>query len=327
MTDGLDQLGEFGLISRLTGDLHPQGAVRLGIGDDCAEVEVGDTSLLLTCDASLEDVHFHRDWGTPEDIGWKAAVSALSDIAAMGGRANYLLVTLALPDDLDLGWVEAAYRGIREAASFAGAQIVGGDTTGSRSGVVLDFSVVGEVVGRAVRRDGAKPGDLLAMTGGIGARGAGLHALLHDFEAPELVKEYLRPFPRLVEGRWLQSQDAVHAMMDVSDGLLPDARHIARSSGVGINLHGDRLPAHAAVERFWTDLGENPAAKRLRSGEEYELLIAVERVEAAALRETFLHTFEVPLTFVGECTDGHEGVMIDGEPVEDGGFEHFRPPH
>ncbi len=327
MTEGLEQLGEFGLISRLTGELHPRGTVRLGIGDDCAEVEVGDTALLLTCDASLEGVHFHRDWGTPEDIGWKAAVSALSDIAAMGGRANFLLVTLALPDDLDVSWVEGAYRGIRDAADFAGAQIVGGDTTGSRSGVVLDFSVVGEVVGRAVRRDGAKPGDLLAMTGGIGARGAGLHALLHNVEAPELVVEYLRPFPRLVEGRWLQSQDAVHAMMDVSDGLLPDARHFARSSGVGIHLYGDRLPGNTAVDRFWTDLGENSAERRLRSGEEYELLIAVERAEAAALRETFLHTFEVPLTFVGECTDGHEGVMVDGKPAHDGGFEHFRASH
>lgn len=324
MSESLQKLGEFGLIADLTGDIRPGPSVRLGIGDDCAEVEVGGASLLLTCDASLEGVHFHRDWGTPEDIGWKATVSALSDIAAMGGRACYLLVTLALPEDVEVEWVESAYRGIRHAAAFAGAEIVGGDTTASRSGIVLDFSVIGEVTGRAVRRAGARPGDLLAMTGAVGARGAGLHALLHEINAPELTGEYLHPFPRLVEGRWLQAQDAVHAMMDVSDGLLPDARHIAKSSGVGINLRGDWLPQHAAVERFWEELGENSTARRLRSGEEYELLVAVNRAEAAAVRETFLHTFEVPLTFVGECTHAHAGVRIDGEAVRDEGFEHFR---
>lgn len=324
MSEGLRKLGEFGLIADLTGDMRPGPSVRLGIGDDCAEVEVGGASLLLTCDASLEGIHFHRDWGTPEDIGWKAAVSALSDIAAMGGRACYLLVTLALPEDVEVAWVESAYRGIRHAAAFAGAEIVGGDTTASRSGIVLDFSVVGEVTGRAVRRAGARAGDLLAMTGAVGARGAGLHALLHGLEAPELTGEYLHPFPRLVEGRWLQAQDAVHAMMDVSDGLLPDARHIAKASGVGINLRGDWLPRHAAVEGFWEELGEDTTARRVRSGEEYELLVAVNRAEAAAVRETFLHTFEVPLTFVGECTDAHEGVRIDGDAVGDEGFEHFR---
>lgn len=324
MSESLRKLGEFGLIADLTGDLRPGPSVRLGIGDDCAEVEMGGVSMLLTCDASLEGVHFHRDWGTPEDIGWKAAVSALSDIAAMGGRACYLLVTLALPEDVEAEWVESAYRGIRHAVAFAGAEIVGGDTTASRSGIVLDFSVIGEVTGRAVRRAGARPGDLVAMTGAVGARGAGLHALLHDIDAPELTGEYLHPFPRLVEGRWLQAQDAVHAMMDVSDGLLPDARHIAMASGVGINLRGDWLPQHAALDRFWADLNESSSSRRMRSGEEYELLVAVNRAEAAAVRETFLHTFEVPLTFVGECTDAFEGVRIDGEAVRDEGFEHFR---
>lgn len=326
MKDGLRGLGEFGLIRALTADLKSGGNVQHGIGDDCAVVAFGGKSMLLTCDASLEGVHFKRDWGAPEDLGWKAAVSALSDIAAMGGRANFVLVTLALPEELELAFVEALYRGLADAVESAGAIIVGGDTSASHSCIVLDLTVVGEVVGRPMLRSGARPGDVIAMTGAIGERGAGLHALLHGIDGPALVREYLHPLPRLAEGQWLQAQPGVKAMMDVSDGLLPDARHIAKASGVGVDLRTDWLPASAILEEFWRKQRLNCGAQRLRSGEEYELLVVLEAAEAAAICEAFEKVFELPLTVVGECSDGHESVWVDGGESNEKGFEHFRKP-
>lgn len=323
MKDGLRGLGEFGLIRALTADLKSGGNVQHGIGDDCAVIEFGGKSMLLTCDASLEGVHFKRDWGTPEDIGWKAAVSALSDIAAMGGRANFVLVTLALPTDAALDYVESLYGGIKAAVAHAGALIVGGDTTASHSGIVLDFTVVGEVVGRPMLRGGAQPGDVIAMTGAIGERGAGLHALLHGVDAKELIRAYLHPFPRLAEGQWLQAQPGVKAMMDVSDGLLPDAGHIAKASEVGIDLRTAWLPANAMLETFWRAQGLDCDAQRLRSGEEYELLVVLNADEAEGICDAFDREQELPLTVVGVCGDGHEGVWVDGEETDEKGFEHF----
>jgi thiamine-monophosphate kinase len=326
MKESLRGLGEFGLIRALTADLKSGGSVQHGIGDDCAVVEFGGKSMLLTCDASLEGVHFRRDWGTPEDIGWKAAVSAISDIAAMGGRASFMLVTLALPADAALDYVEALYGGIKAAVDHAGVLIVGGDTTASNAGIVLDFTVVGEVVGRPMLRRGAQPGDVIAMTGTIGERGAGLHALLHGVEARDLVRAYLHPFPRMAEGQWLQAQPGVKAMMDVSDGLVPDARHIAKASGVGIDLRRDWLPANTALEDFWRGQALDCAAQRLRSGEEYELLVVLKADEAEGICEAFAREHALPMTVVGLCGGGHEGVWVDGAETDEQGFEHFLTP-
>lgn len=324
MSGGLGGLGEFGLIRALTDGLKRGAGVRQGPGDDCAIVETEGAPLLLTCDASLEGVHFHRDWGTPADIGWKAAAAALSDIAAMGGRARFVLVTLALPEDADLEYTKALYSGIAEAVASAGAAIIGGDTTASRSGIVMDFSVIGEVVGRAVMRDGARPGDLVAVTGVPGRRGAGLHALLNGVEAPALVRDYLHPVPRLAEGQWLQDQPGVRAMIDVSDGVLPDARHIAEASGVGIDLWPGKLPGDDALTEFWRAQGREPGAERLRSGEEYELLLAVAPDEASSVCVGFHEAFGMPLTVIGTCCKGPAAVLVDGTAPAGAGFEHFR---
>lgn len=324
MSDGLGDLGEFGLIREWTKGLRAGAGVAHGIGDDCAVVEVGGKQLLLTCDASLEGVHFHRDWGTPEDLGWKAAVSALSDIAAMGGRANFVLVTLALPGDVDVDFAKGLYRGIADAVESVGAVIVGGDTTASQSGIVIDVAVVGEVVGRAVLRSGARPGDVIAVTGAPGRRGAGLHALLHGIEAPALIRDYLHPTPRLAEGQWLQAQAGVRAMMDVSDGILPDAGHMARASGVGIDLQAGKLPVDGVLEAFWMAQGRVAGMERLRSGEAYELLVAMEPDAVDGVCGAFEGRFGVALSVVGVCGEGESGVTVDGTAPGAAGFEHFR---
>ncbi len=326
MTGSVGERGEFALIASLTASLKSGDDVQQGIGDDCAVVRFGDKELLLTCDASLEDIHFKRDWGTPEEIGWKAAVSALSDIAAMGGRAVAVLVTLALPGDLPVAYAEGLYRGLSSAVESTGAAIVGGDTTASRSGIVIDLTVIGEVVGRAVLRSGARPGDVVAVTGAVGERGAGLHALLHDIEAPDLVRAYLHPTPRIDEGVWLQAQPSVHAMMDISDGLLPDARHIAKASGVGFNLLSAQLPNNVRLWSYWAEQGMESMPQRLCSGEEYELLVILAVEEAPALLQAFMAQFDVAIHPVGVCTEHSGDVLVDGEPPAAQGFEHFRAP-
>ncbi len=326
MSDSVGDRGEFALIASLTASLKSGEGIPQGIGDDCAVLRVGDKELLLTCDASLEDIHFKRNWGTPEDIGWKAAVSALSDIAAMGGRPVAVLVTLALPEALPVAYAEGVYRGLANAVESTGATIVGGDTTASRSGIVIDLSVIGEVVGRAVLRSDARPGDVVAVTGAVGERGAGLHALLNGHDAPDFIRAYLHPSPRIDEGVWLQEQSGVHAMMDVSDGLLPDVRHIAKASGVGINLLSAQLPNNVSLWSYWAEQGMESMPQRLCSGEEYELLVMLQVEEAPAMVQQFMANFDVEIHPIGVCTDRSGEVWVDGEPPAAQGFEHFRTP-
>jgi thiamine-monophosphate kinase len=323
MADEIAGLGEFGLIRQLTGQLRAGRQVRHGIGDDCAVVDFGDTQLLLTCDASLEGVHFRRDWGRPEDIGWKAAVSAFSDIAAMGGRPVAVLVSLGLPQDLSVSYAEGLYAGLSDGVASVGASIVGGDTTASTSGIVIDVSVIGEVVGRPVLRSGAEPGDLIAVTGEIGARGAGLHALLNGINEPDLARAYLQPTPRIEAGQWLQGDPRVHAMMDVSDGVVPDARHLASASNVGIDLSGGLLPLGAGAAAYWQGQGQSPVARGFCSGEEYELLVALAPADAPSTIERFRVAQDLALTVVGTCSDAFDGIRVDGGAAETGGFEHF----
>ena len=324
MDESLKALGEFGLIGALTASLRKRSDVTQGIGDDCAILKVGDRNLLLSCDASLEDVHFKRHWGQPEDIGWKAAVSALSDIAAMGGTVTAALVTLALPTDLPVAYVTALYQGLSDAVESTGAAIIGGDTTTSQSGIVLDLTVIGEVMSRAVLRSGAQPGDVIGVTGLVGIRGAGLYALLNDLDAPDFVREYLHPIPRLAAGQWLQAQPAVHAMMDISDGLLPDLRHIAVASHVDIDVLSEAFPESASLDAFWHQVGQDPCAQRLRSGEEYELVVAVSAAEAPELAVQFERHLGLPLAIVGQCSAGTGVVRVDGALPAATGFEHFR---
>jgi len=175
-----------------------------------------------------------------------------------------------------------------------------------------------------VLRGGARAGDVIAVTGVPGRRGAGLHALLNDIDAPELIRDYLHPTPRLAEGQWLGAQTGVTAMMDVSDGLLPDARHIAESSGVGIDLWPGKLPEDSALAGFWGAQGCDNGGQRLRSGEEYELLVVLAPEAAEGVCRGFREAFGVALTVVGACGAGHAGVRVDGAVSRDDGFEHFR---
>ena len=318
-------LGEFGLIRRLARLLPASDAVVEGIGDDCAVVKAGGRLLLMSCDLFVEDVHFRRATARPEDIGWKAAAAALSDIAAMGGTPLACLAALACPAETELAFLDALYRGLADAAADAGAVVAGGDTTRSPQGLVLDVTVLGEVAeGRYLSRRGARPGDVLAVTGCLGRSAAGLHALERGLDAPALVEAHRRPKPRCAEGRWLCHQREAHAMIDISDGLLQDAGHLAEAAGIGVDIEPEKLTLDPNLARYCTESGLDPMQFVLRGGEDYELAIAVASGAFDGVAQAFAEEFDTPLTAVGVFTDAPLGVRIAGAPADQTGYEHFR---
>ena len=268
----LGDLGELGLL----GDLERRGLVT-GIEDDAARLSDGR---VVTQDALVEGVHFRLDWITWRELGFRAAAVNLSDLAASGAEPEGLVVTLGSPSETMVADVVELYEGLAE----AGVPVIGGDTSAADR-VVLSVTAIGRAE-RVPGRSGARPGDLLVVTGPLGGAGAAFRD-----------GRYVRPPLRLEEGRALAA--TAHAMLDVSDGLAPDAAHIARRSGCRLVIELERVP-----------LGEGAELDDLGFGEDYELLAAVP--EAAGFTE------------IGRCEPG-EGVelLLDGERVELGGFEHF----
>ena len=337
----LETLGERGLIERVRRRPAAAGARRpevlLDIGDDCAAVVWPGDVLLLTTDTLVEDVHFRRRTATPRDIGAKALAVNLSDIAAMGGEPRYALVALALPPAWPVPELDELYAGLDAVAARHGTQVVGGDTCATRDRLVLTITLVGGVAGRPVSRRGARPGDVLLVTGRLGAAAAGLAALEDPAGAPgvppadltAVVEAHRRPTPRVAEGRLAHGSGAATAMIDLSDGLATDLGHLCRESGVGATVRLATLPVDAATRRVAQALGADALAWALRGGEDYELLLAVDPAAAAALAGRITAATGTPVTAIGEVRPEAEGLaFLDAEgrprPVRPG-FDHFAP--
>jgi len=289
----LSELGEFGLL----GELERRGLVQR-IQNDAARFA---PDLVVTQDALVEGVHFRLDWTSWRDLGYKAAAVNISDLAASGGEPEALIVSLGLPGATEVSDVLGLYEGIAE----AGVPVLGGDTTAADR---LYLSVT--ALGRSVRvpgRDGARPGDLLVVTGPLGASAAGFHCLNKGLESP-LVRSHLRPPIRVGEGKELAA--IAHAMLDISDGLASDALRIAERSHCRLVIELERVPIADGVAELARELDLDVYALACGFGEDYELLAAVPEPGR--------------FTIVGRCEEG-EGVLFlrDGEPVELSGWEHF----
>ncbi len=321
----LSALGEFGLIRTLTRSLPKNSDVIVGIGDDCAAVRLGGAQVLLSCDAMVEGVHFRRDWAPPEAVGWKAAAAALSDIAAMGGVARYMLVALACPAETDPAYLEALYAGLAEAAETWNACVAGGDTVASREGLMIDVAVIGEAAPSGpLRRNGARPGDIIAATGRPGSAALGLCALKQGRrDMTEVIEAHLRPQPRLREGALLAASGAVRAMIDVSDGLSQDLGHIAAQSGVAVHIDAAKLPRTEKLEAYARELGVSFEDCALCGGEDYELAMALDPLLAETALANFRRQCDAPITLIGVAADGAPGVFMDGAPIVVGGYDHF----
>jgi thiamine-monophosphate kinase len=310
-------------------------AVRVGIGDDCAVLEPAPGSLLLaTTDLLIEDVHFRRRWATPTDIGWKSLAVNISDIAAMGGRPRWGLIALACPEDVTIEEAEGFYAGVKAIATEHEVAIVGGDTSASPRGWIINVTLLGEAV-RPLLRSTARVGDVLAVTGSLGRSAAGL-ALLEALPAPggvagearaEVTAAHLRPRPRTREAQWLSEAGGVTAMIDLSDGLATDIGHLCEESGTGARVDLGRVPVDASVRTVARALERDALAWATGGGEDYELLLtaspdAFDRLAAGLTRAT-----GTTLTAVGRILPSDEAIRYvdaEGHAVSVGpGFEHF----
>ena len=333
MTDG----GENALVAairRIAGGVR--AGVRVGIGDDCAVLEPTPGGLLLaTTDLLVEDVHFRRRYASPADIGWKALAVNLSDIASMGGRPRWALIALAAPDDVEQAALEAFYESARTLADGHGVAVVGGDTSVSTAGWIVNVTLLGEATTPPLLRSGARAGDIVAVTGTLGRSAAGLALLEHGGAAAGLdpdrataaVAAHLRPCPRVAEGRWLAAAGGVTAMMDLSDGLATDLPRLAAESAVGARVEVGRLPVDATAQAVARGLDADATAWATGGGEDYELLLTCERRAFDRLADGLATATGVALHAVGEVV-GAPGVRyVDpaGAPVTvRAGFEHFR---
>lgn len=268
--------GEFGLIDFINAHFHaPKGMV--GIGDDCAIIPDFGEDTLVSTDMLLEGIHFTRENSTPEDIGWKAAAVNLSDIAAMGGIPVATFLSIALPKDAQGSWVERFIKGYAEISTHFGVPLLGGDTTSSLRDIVINVGIKGRCDhGKALSRGGAKVGHTIFVTGNLGDSGAGLKALKANLKrteaVEELIKRHLRPMPRVEEGQKLLETGMVGAMMDLSDGLASDLRHILKASGVGAHVDLNTLPLSKEIVAVCREQGWRARTIAANAGEDYELL-------------------------------------------------------
>lgn len=325
--------GEFELIARLAERIGPPtGRVRVGVGDDAA-VTVPGGATAVSVDALVEGVHFKRSWAPLPAIGHKALAAALSDLAAMGAAAGEAYTVLGVPADLDEAGCLELYAGIEALARKTGTALAGGDVTRAPA-LTLAVTVVGHAAEAAqlVTRAGARPGDVLALTGELGGAAAGLRLLedpalrraLAGDQAERLVRRQLAPIPLLDAGRALAAAGAT-ALIDVSDGLAADAAHLSAASGVAIEIDAARVPLAAGAAEVAEAAGGDPAITALGGGEDYELLAvlppealepAAEAVERAGAR----------LTQIGSVLNG-EGVRLlepEGELSPPAPFDHLR---
>ncbi|MBB4933576.1 thiamine-monophosphate kinase [Lipingzhangella halophila] len=319
MAGTIGDLGEFGLIARVTARFPHSDNVILGPGDDAALVAVPDGRAVATTDMLVEGRHFRYEWSSGWDVGHKAAAQNLADIAAMGARPTALLLALAAPPDFPLDWIDAFAGGFGDECATAGAGVAGGDISASET-LTIAVTAMGDLAGRpAVRRDGARPGDTVAVTGNLGLSAAGLELLRAGLSEPRAcLDEHRRPHPPYAQGPAAADRGAT-AMLDVSDGLLQDLAHIAHASGAAIDLDPAALDPgsdlRAAADALAAAGGpvRDPATFLLGGGEDHAL--AATFPPDAALPEQWRR--------IGRVAAG-SGVTVGGSSVSAAGWDHFR---
>jgi thiamine-monophosphate kinase len=292
-------MNEFDLIARLTKSLPTNATVVTGAGDDCAVLDLGvpDKLILFKTDAVVEGIHFTRAT-PPEKIGHKALARGLSDIAAMAGTPTAALVTLALPKEFDAAFVTKIYDGLNALAEKSGVAVVGGETTTNPERILISIALLGTVPrGKQMLRSGAKVDDAIFVTGELGGSLAGRHL---DFE------------PRLEESRWLAEHFSIHALMDLSDGLGGDLRHILTASKVGAEILKSAVPVARAARLAAraSSSAKPPFVAALTDGEDFELLFTIASQDAVKLLDAWKKRFpRLKLSCIGKIVAG-DGILI-----------------
>ncbi|MFY9607608.1 MAG: thiamine-phosphate kinase [Blastocatellia bacterium] len=329
------------IISKIRQRARKTNSVIVGIGDDAAVVRTSDgKDLIVCCDLVVEGVHFRRAWAPPKLIGRKALAVTLSDIAAMGAVPRFATISVALPRDCSSEFIDEMFEGIFELADSCGVSIVGGDTSSSPDSLFIDSTLIGECErGRAITRSGARAGDMIWVTGDLGASALGLMLLEQGVRLGEsepsaeiaermrwqAVMKHLAPDPRLQLGVALGERGLATAMIDISDGLSTDLSHVLDESGVGAVIRAGSIPIASCVAFLAAGSSTvDPLQLALHGGEEYELLFTA-LPEAKAEIEELARELGTPITTIGESVIGG-GIQLEREgklgQIAAGGFEH-----
>jgi thiamine-monophosphate kinase len=337
MAESLKDIGEFGLIRRIGELLKREGVqapgVSLGIGDDTASFKTRPGyEVLVTCDCVVEGRHFLRRHISAMDLGRRSMMLNISDIGAMGGLPLYALISLGLKNETLVKDIEDMYRGFLSELNPFNASIIGGNLTKSGDGIFIDITLIGEVEeGRAVRRSGAAPGDVILVTGYPGQSAAGLQLLLHSL-APEdhpLVRAYTTPSHRAREGRAVALTGCATAMIDTSDGFLGDLGHICEESQVGALLREEKFPVSEELREAARILRKEPRDFFLGDSDDYQLIITCGAKDVERIRSSIALTYDGPVTEVGEVAAPEKGLRLlltDGseQSLSAKGWDHFR---
>ncbi|MGD9221709.1 MAG: thiamine-phosphate kinase [Desulfobacteraceae bacterium] len=316
--------GEFALIDRLCAIIPMDHADLIaGVGDDAAVIRISPEPApyqLVTTDILVEDQHFNRRWSTPEQIGIKSAECNISDIAAMGGRPTWMFISLVLTHDTDVAWAQKLYSGINQCCRRYGIVVAGGDTTRGRVNTV-NITLLGVVSqSNLCLRSHARPGDLLMVTGELGASAAAL-SLLKRGKMPNvhLLQKHLAPTCRLDVVETIAP--VANAMIDISDGLGSEVHHICRQSDVGAEIYAEAIPIHDDLRAIGGELSKDPLDFALSGGEDYELLFSISEDKVPILTKA-----NASFHKVGKITEKNKGrrlVTADGKRKLPGGYDHF----
>ena len=318
------EFGEFDFIESIRemfADMPKRGFE--GIGDDCAVLPIGDEALVFTSDMLNEGVHFLTDKSTAYQIGYKSLMVNISDVAAMGAKPVATLLSLALPKERFGEWSQDFMKGYYAASKKYGVKLVGGDTIKSESGVCVSVTAIGRAPKANIkRRKGAKVGDIVMVTGELGASAVGLRDVLAGKLRTRNAKIHLMPEAQVLEGEWLGKQECVHAMCDISDGVASDLQHILEESKKSAIV--EELPG--AKGATWKDAFEG--------GEDYKLLIVVDKSQADNLAKRFKQKFGTPLYIIGKINGNGDGSVfcfgvkdkagnVITQSIGWGGYRHF----
>lgn len=332
----VSEIGEFGLIKRLRASLFKDaGNPAVGIGDDAAAFESPKGLLVLaTCDAQVEGVHFSRHTTTPRQIGRRAAAINISDIAAMGGKPTFMLISLGLPKNTPVLFVDELYKGLGQECDLHGIRVIGGNMAKSPERIFIDIFLLGQVQkDKALLRSGAQDGDLVGVTGNLGDSSAGL-ALLEDKKIrvdvsvrDHVVNAHICPKPRVAQGLVLGSSGFVTSAIDVSDGAVSDIKHICEESGLGAMIWSDKLPVSDAAKKVAKAFSKDVLEFALFGGEDYELAFTAPEKHMDKILAG-LEKIGVSATIIGRMNKDKPHVRVlakDGSSIDfsKSGWDHF----
>ncbi|MFQ5825083.1 MAG: thiamine-phosphate kinase [bacterium] len=332
----IKEIGEFGLIERIKKIVEvPNKDLLTGMDDDTAAFRISkDQILLLSTDALIEGVHFSLKYFSFFHLGWRAMAANLSDLAAMGGWPQYAVVSLSLPQNLQVESVEEMYHGMKTLADQYHTTIIGGDTTRSPERIFISLAVIGQVEeNQLTQRAGAQVGDALFITGTLGGSQAGLKVLKSQ-EAwlkkkyGSAVERHLSPKPRIKEALFLVNKFAIHSMIDISDGLASEVNHICHQSDVGALVYESQLPLDPETKSVAEYFGESPVDYAMNGGEDYELLFTTPEINVHEIQKKIHKKFGLSCSKVGMIIEKAEGIYLEKTdrkkiPLDFKGYDHF----